>query len=378
MNDGDHPPIRIAYSLDSFEIGGTELNAVRLVERIDRRRFDVRFVCLTQRGPLVERVRALGIPIAQFPIPSLVGADAVRAGWRLREWLRRERIQVLHAHDIYSNIFAVPWARLAGVPAVIASRRWWTETIRREHVWMNRQSYRFAHRVLANSASVGELVVKEGVPPARVRVVTNFVDEEAFIPPPAAWVAEQRQALGIGAGDTVIGIVANFHAIKDHATLLRAVAALAPVHDRLRLVLVGDGAEAERLRALAGELAIADRVVFAGRRPQSPTMHWLFDLSVLSSRGEGFPNSIVEAMAAGRPVVATRVGGVPDAVDDGTTGLLVPPGSPDAMAQAIDRVLRTPSLASTLGGNATRVARERFHATPVINGLQRWYADLLS
>lgn len=369
--------LRIAFALDSFEIGGTELNAVRLAERLDRDRFDLRFACLTDRGPLLERVRAHGVPVERFPIPSLVGVGALRSGWHLAAWLRRERIQILHAHDIYSNIFAVPWGRLAGVPAVIASRRWWTETIRPEHSWLNRMGYRLAHRVLANSEAVGSLVVAEGVPREKVFVVPNFVEEAAFQPPPPGWVEEQRAALGLRAEDRVVGIIANFHAIKDHATLLRALAALGATHPRVKLVLVGDGSEGAPLRALAEALGVADRVVFAGRRPQSPTLHWLFDVSVLSSRGEGFPNSVVEAMAAGRPVVATRVGGIPDAVADEETGILVSPGDPAAMAGAIGRLLSEPALAGRMGERGALRARERFHGDAVLQVLERRYREML-
>ena len=156
--------IRVAYCLDSFDTGGTELNAVRTIEQIDRQRYDVSFICLSNRGALAERVRAAGVPIHEFPIRGLVSPSTMRTGLRLARFLRTQRIDVLHAHDIYSNIFAVPWARMAGVPLVIASRRWWHAVNRPVHLQMNRLTYRMAHRVLANSESVGRLVESRASP----------------------------------------------------------------------------------------------------------------------------------------------------------------------------------------------------------------------
>ncbi|MEO6445712.1 MAG: glycosyltransferase [Gemmatimonadaceae bacterium] len=365
--------LRVVYCLDSFDVGGTELNAIRTIEQIDRDQFDVSFVALSNRGSLAERVRAAGVPIHEFPIRSLVSPDTVRTGLRLARFLRAQRADVLHAHDIYSNIFAVPWARVAGVPLVIASRRWWHAVVRPIHLRMNRLTYRMAHRVLANSESVGRLVEEEGVPPGRVVVLPNFVEDYAFEPPAAEQLALWRRELGLGEGDEVVGIVANLHPVKDHASLLRAVALVAPRRPSLRLVLVGDGSERTALESLAGELGIGDRVRFAGRRPQRPTMHGLFDVSVLSSLGEGFPNSIVEAMAAGRPLVATAVGGVVDVVEHARTGLLVPPGVPAEMAAGIERLLSNPAEAGAMGRAGRERARTVFHADTVMARLADLY-----
>jgi glycosyltransferase involved in cell wall biosynthesis len=360
-------------ALDTFEVGGTELNAIRTAERLDRERVDVQFVCLAARGPLLNRVIEGGFRVTEFSIGSLVGARALREGARLRAFLRWEHTEVFHAHDIYTNIWGVPWARLAGVPLVIASRRWWLETNRAAHVWLNRWSYRCAHRVLANSPSVARLVTKEGVPATRALLVPNFVEDGAFTPPDPRIIEGWRSEFHLGADAEVVGIVANFHAIKDIGTLIRAIARLAPGRPRLRLVLVGDGAERQHLSDLAESLGLGPRVIFAGRRPPQPSVHWLFDVSALSSRGEGFPNAIVEAMAARRPVVATAVGGVPDAVDPTETGLLVPTGDDAAMARAIEQLLDDPIRARAMGERGALRARERFGEREVLHTLEAAY-----
>ena len=223
---------RVVFCIDNMQIGGTELNAVRTAELLDRTRFDVAVICVQRggaRGPLLARYEAAGIPVLSFPITKLYGFGALRQGMRLAALLRRQRADIFHAHDFYSNIFGVVWARLAGTPAVIASRRWWTWPPRRAQRIVNSVASRFAHRVLANSRAIAEMLHdSERFPRARIAVIPNFVDDRTL----AAFSPDQRASLlrqfGVPAGARVIGAVAGLNPIKDHATLLRAVALLSP------------------------------------------------------------------------------------------------------------------------------------------------------
>jgi glycosyltransferase involved in cell wall biosynthesis len=165
--------------------------------------------------------------------------------------------------------------------------------------------------------------------------------------------------------------------VKDHATLLQAAARLAPRWPELRVVLVGDGECRHALESVARTLGLERRVHFAGRLPNEPNLHHLFDVSVLCSVSEGFPNSIVEAMAAARPVVATNVGGVADAVTDGETGLLVPPSNPERLAATIDELLLDPARRRALGAAARERARSRYRAAAVVASLEALYDRLL-
>jgi glycosyltransferase involved in cell wall biosynthesis len=171
-------------------------------------------------------------------------------------------------------------------------------------------------------------------------------------------------------------MIANLNPVKDHATLLRAAARVLAVSPNIRFVLVGDGRERQALEEQAAAAGIADRVLFPGRLAHEPGMPGMFDVSVLSSREEGFPNFVVESMAAGRAVVATEVGGVPDAVVNGSTGLLVRPGDDKAMADALLRILADAALREQLGAAASRYAREHYHASVVLRALESLYVDL--
>ena len=371
-------PIRILYCIDNMQLGGTELNAIRTVERLDRRRFSVEVVCVRATGPLMERYAAAGIQVHSFPMASLWGVSAFRQGVRLIRLLREQKIEVVHSHDAYTSVYATLWARLAGVRGVIASRRsWHSPHLRGQMLRANRLAYRFAHAVIGNSPSVARLVETEGgVPSSRVVTIPNFLDPQAFDPIPAADRARLLAELGVPSEAFVVGIVARLAAVKDHGTLFQAIASLRDTIPNLHLVVVGDGPERERLEALATTLEIAPIVHFAGQRAQAPNLHGLFDVSVLCSTSEAFPNSILEAMAASRAVVATDVGGNPDAVREGRTGLLVPASDPARLAFALSRLYAEPGLREKLGAAARASAASGYSADSVLPQLEQLYQRL--
>jgi len=371
--------IRVLYCLDSFEIGGSELNAVRTAERLDFQRIELLVSTFRLDGPLRARYEALGVRIEHFPLPNLYGARALQQGVRFARFITDNGIDVVHAHDIYTNMFAIPWGRMTGRPGLLASRRWWSETPRESHKLANRLAYKFAHKVLANSPAIGTMLVEqEGVPRSRIVVVPNFVDDEAFEPPDEAWLRDLRARLKIPDSALVVGAVANLHPIKNYELLLAAAATLVGRWPTLHIVIVGEGQRRPELEALAAHLGLRERVVFAGLLPQYPSPHHLFDVSVLTSRGEGFPNSIIEAMAAGRPVVATAVGGVVDAFQDGVAGRMVPSGDREALANAIESYLRDPEARRAAGLAARREANERYHARRVLPLVHDLYVKLTS
>jgi glycosyltransferase involved in cell wall biosynthesis len=174
----------------------------------------------------------------------------------------------------------------------------------------------------------------------------------------------------------VVGIVARLSPIKDHRSLITAVALLAPEFPTLLLVLIGSGPNRSELEAFAAAEGVASIVRFAGMREPPPNLHSLFDVSVLCSLSEGFPNSVVEAMAAGRPVVGTAVGGVPDAVRNGENGTLVPVQDPPALAAALAPLLRDSELRRRMGAAGRQIAREEFSASTVLPRIATLYRAL--
>ena len=366
--------VRVAFCLDSFIIGGTELNAVRTAEALDPGRFELSIVHLRNDGPLRARYERLGVRMKHVPIPNLYSLRTVVQGMRLGRLLRRWKVDVVHSHDIYCNIFAVPWARLLSGCSIISSRRWWYEAPRPELVTANRWSYRFAHRVLANSSGVAQLLAREeGVAEEKIVEIPNFLTPEAFGDVEHNDRLAQLRAWGVPEGAFVVGIVARLSPVKNHALLLSA---MAQCDTRFHLVVVGDGPLRRELEALAEQLRIGSRVHFTGEVAAKCNLHQFFDASVLCSFSEGSPNSLLEAMAAARPVVATAVGGITDTVANGVTGILVPVDDPACLAEALRSLEATVVERARLGAASRELVRIKFAQELVIERLSMLYEQL--
>lgn len=364
----------MGYCLDSFAIGGTELNAVRTAEALDPDRFELSVFYLQNRGPLRFRYERLGVRMTHISIPNLYSLRTAAQGVRLARLLNRENVDVVHSHDIYCNIFVVPWARLLGRCSIIASRRWGNQASRPELATINRWSNLFAHRVLANSGAIAEVLARhDGVPRRKIVEIPNFVGPGAFeIVREVARLA-QRRAWGVPDDAFVVGIVARLSPVKNHDLLFRAMAQL---DSRFHLVLIGDGPCRDELGARAKALRIEARVHFAGEVISPYNLHQHFDVTVLCSLSEGFPNALIEAMAAARPVVATPVGGVTDALSHDITGLLVPLGDAAPLAEALRSLERDVSLRKRLGEAGRESARARFSQEAVMGKLAALYETL--
>ena len=366
--------IRIAYCIDSFDIGGTELNAVRTAEALDPERFELCVAHLHADGPLRIRYEKLGVRMMHFPIPNLYSLKTVRQGICFVRFLRDWGADITHTHDLYTNIFAVPWARSFSKCQVIASRRWWYDAPRPGLIPLNRWANRLSHRILANSGEVAKLLAREeGVPLDKIVEIPNFLAKTAFDRLDEASRIAQRQAWGVPDDAFAIGIVARLAPVKNHDLLLRALQQLGP---QFHLVLVGDGPSRSELVQLARQLNIENRVHFAGEVISPLNMHQFFDASVLCSLNEGFPNSVIEALAASRPVVATSVGGVPDVVADDVTGILIPLGDPTLLAGALRMLEADPLLRIRLGEAGLEAVRLKFHQEIVIGKFSALYETL--
>jgi glycosyltransferase involved in cell wall biosynthesis len=362
--------IRVAFCLDSFAIGGTELNAVRTAEALDPARIDLCVFHLHPGGPLRTRYERLGVPMTHVPIPNLYSPRTALQGMRLAGFLRRASIDVVHSHDIYCNIFVTPWASALTRSSIITSRRWGLQASRRGLATVNRWSSLLSDRVLANSSGVAGLLAREGVPREKIIEIPNFLAEDAFESVSEAARVAQRRAWGLPDGAFAVGIVARLSPVKNHALLLQAMARL---DRRFHLIAIGDGPSRKELEDLARRLRLEPRVHFTGEVVAPYNLHQFLDVSVLCSLSEGFPNSLIEAMAAARPVVATPVGGVTDAVTHGVTGILVPVDDPAPLADALQKLEADSRLRTQLGEAGRDAARRKFRKEVVIEKLSALY-----
>lgn len=370
------PRIRVVLFVSSFHIGGTERQAIATAKGLDRRRFDVRMACFHREGPL--QFELTDVPCEKFTLRSLYRPGTLAEMLRFARWLRRHRVDVLHAMNFYPNVFAVPAARLAGVPVVLASIRdqgdLWTPLQRRAQGL----TCRLAHRVVGNAEAVRRRLVGEGVDPSRIVVIPNGVRCDGRAPHRAVL----QQEFGVAPGVPVVGVVARLTPVKGVDHFIEAAALVAPKFPAARFVVVGgaqnaDPAYGRRLKRRASDLGLDGRIVFTGFRTDVQALLRGMTISVMPSLSEGLSNVILESMAAGLPVVATRTGGNPELVADGITGFLVPPADAGALAASIERLLARPRMASQFGEQARRRAVERFSLEAMVESTGSLYRELL-
>jgi glycosyltransferase involved in cell wall biosynthesis len=351
--------VPIAVWLSSFGAGGTERQMVHLIRGLDRDRFSVHAACFDARGQWLDAAGSSAVEIAEFPIRGFFRPNTWRQLRRYADWCRSRRIVAVITSDFYTNIFGLTGAALAGVPVRIGGRREIVTDKSTAKLVLQRAAYGLAHAVVANSSAAAARLRREGVPSRSIHIVSNGVDLPASAPRHRAII---RRAV----------CVANLRPEKGHDVLIDALAARPDLRN-LQVEFVGDGPCRPALEAHARARGIEQQVRFLGERHDVEERLADADLFVLASRTEALPNSVMEAMAAGLPVVACRIGGIPELVDDGATGLLVPPDDSDALAGAIARLVADPAFASALGTAARAAIAQRFSMPGMIVG----FTDIL-
>jgi len=347
--------IRVLYVVNDFVAGGAERHLIELWRRLDRGAFEVTIACFRREGSFAAEAGAVGWPIVDLGMNRRIyDAAGLRGLLRLVTLIREFRPDVVHGYLFGPNLFAAIAGRLCGVPAVVVAKRNVDAFESPRQVAVQWLAHRLATHVTAVSDAVAESSVALGVPRARITVIPNGVDVARFADRPA-----DRARLGINGGLPVIGSVGCLAARKDYGTMLEALALMRARGREVQAVLVGDGRDRLELEGKAQSLGLADRVRFLGERSDVETLLPAMDVFALSSREEGIPNALLEAMAAGRPAVATAVGGTPEVLTDGETGWLVPPGSPEALAAALEQAIGDPAEAARRGAAARSAAEQR-------------------
>ncbi len=375
------PLIRVAYVIGTLDVGGAESQLVTLARGLDPHRFVPSVYCLSDEGVLAGPLRDRGIPVHNLGMRGLHLARsplkaAVRVG-RLFSMLADARPDIVHGFLFHAYVAGALAGRWAGARAIVSSRRSLAnfKKDRRLYRAVERVANRVTDLVIANSEAVRlDAIRTEGLRADKVIVIYNGLQIERCAP--AASAALGRE-LDLEAAGPVVAVVANLIHYKAHDVLLDAWLEIRRDFPSATLLVAGDGPLRRTLEARARELAIAESVRFLGLRRDVPALLALADVVVQPSLEEGFCNAILEAMAAGKPVVATRVGGNPEAVVEGETGLLVPPGDAPALAGGLRVVLADAALRARLGDAARRRARERFDVEVMVRAYEQAYERLL-
>lgn len=379
---------RLLLVLSNGDLGGAQEIVVLLARFLDQNRYEVSVVC--PDSPSMERLSEIpGIKRFVMPFPTL---PSIATANHLASIIRSEHIQIIHTHLFHGDFYGWMATRLAPVPVLASTIQgvnffWELDPFpRRLTSWLFSKGYRGIYRSFDGIAACSE-AVKQAIAsrpglrvwPQRVRVIHNSVDVEQLRVSAGGSqgdTMESDRRKTQNTGERIVTVVANFAPFKGHTVFLEAVRRLLP-EVPVRCLLVGDGPNRRRVERKARSLGLTGVVEFLGYRRDVPRLLRTSDLVVLPSIWEPFGLAVVEAMVLGVPVVACGSGGTPEILIDGRTGLLAPPGDPEALANRMKRVLMDSELASRLTDQARVWAESRFNAQGMVSAYQQWYEELI-
>jgi sugar transferase (PEP-CTERM/EpsH1 system associated) len=355
-------------------IGGTEVLVDRLVRRLADR-FEFVIACLDQVGELGEQLKRDGFEIIEFNRRPGFDWSCVR---RLAKRFQAGGVQAVHAHQYTPFAYAAATRLLGYRPRLVFTEhgRFFPDLSSTKRRWFNRVLTSRRDRLIAVGEAVRQALIRnEGMSAAQIEIIHNGVEQS-----PARLSDEERVALrtelGAANDDLLVIQVARLDTIKDHATALKAFGLAAAQRPQLRLAIVGDGPERGSIERQIAASAFADRISLVGQRRDVPRLLAAADVFLLTSLSEGIPVTVIEAMIAGLPIIATQVGGVPEVVD-GAVGMLAPAGDAERIAAAIVKLSDDGNLRQNLGESGRRRVAERFSEDEMVRRYDRVYAEVL-
>ena len=326
---------KIVHILPFLDFGGVQTHRLTIAKYIDRDRDDIRMCCLSGYGAIAKEIEEIGIPVRSFEVNPRIPNP--RAIYRIYKYLRREKPDIVHTAVIEANFHGVLASYLAQVAVIIAEEVGVPADRGKRGRFMNRLIVHLSDRIVTKANAVRDyLIEQENIPSTKISVIYNPVDKSLF----ERYLGDEEPPNFIDRDDAiVIGTVGRLSSEKGHIYLLKAFQLVLKEMENLELIVVGDGTLKEYLVRFSQDGEFYDKVIFTGLRRDVPKLLNAMDIFVLPSLTEGLPNALLEAMCSGLPVVASKVGGVPEVVDDGINGFLVEPKDTEALADAILRVI---------------------------------------
>ncbi len=367
-------PVPLIHFITELSIGGAQMALLRLLTALDRNLFAPAVVCLYNGdGVIAKNIRALGVPVIDLGMTHKYRLDAFI---RLYQMLRREHPAIIHTWMFHANLPGRVVGCLAGVPIIISSERTMGQEGRLRRV-LNRGTVSLSDCVICVSQRVADYAAQTiELPQTKLFVIPNGVDLTDFASMPAQ--EQVRAAFRLPAQALIIGAIGRPRPVKGYGILLDAFSRVAAAHPNAHLVFVGQGPGRPALIAQANRLGFSTRLTFIDDQISIARILPALDLLALPSLWEGMPNVALEAMAASLPVVATTVGGTPEVVVDGETGLLVPPRDPDALAKAILHLLGDPGLRLRMGQAGRERVEKHFAISETVRKTEALYQKLLA
>ncbi len=367
--------LKVIHLVEDMKIGGAERVIADVAEGLDRNRYDVRVWCITRGGDTADELTEKGIAVKILGISSYHNPLKIL---KLKRLLREAAPDIVHTHGYFASVIGRLSAQKAGVPVILTHVHSTYWDYKKRHVLMERKLSRFTHKIICCSKAVENFVRDfEKIGNEKTAVIYNGVEEERFCQ--RENTLSIRAEFGIDENAPIIGTVSSLTPPKGHEYLVQAASLVKEEFPSAKFLIVGDGPLRTKLEDLAKNLNIHPDILFTGTRKDVPKILSVMDVFVLpSSFREGLGIAIIEAMAAEKPVVATDIGGIPEAVQQGKTGFLVPPGDPGALAQAVIELLRNPEKAREMGKKGHIRFKEKFTRKHMLSEIDALYQSLTS
>jgi len=368
--------VNILFIINGLGIGGAERNLYEYVKHLDRRRYHPRVCSVGQGGPLKEDFEKLDVEVVVFPKKHKFDFTLI---YKVARYIRKSKVDIVVTILFYADVIGSIAAKLAKVPVIIC---WAAGSTPRgsknsglRHIYSYRIIRYFFDKIVSVSEGTRRFLIKErNIPPNLLTVIHYGVDVEKY---KIMNLDQKRRELGVDGRDFVIGVVARLTKQKGHIYLIEAAKEIVKKYPNSKFLLVGDGPLRVMLEKKVAEYNLRDNFIFLGFRDDVNQLLNVMDIFVLPSLWEGLPNVILEAMACGKPVVATAVDGTPEAVIDNETGILVPPKDPQALEEAIVRLLSNSSEMRRLGENSRKRIEEFFSINYQASRFEELYTQLL-
>jgi glycosyltransferase involved in cell wall biosynthesis len=369
--------IKLLFIIHSLDVGGAEGQLYELVTRLDKKRYEPAVCSLTGNGPYVARLRKQGVPVLLLA-PRLRNVPTKLK--KLFDFMRQERFDIVQNVMFTAGVFGTLVARCCNVPVVVNSVR----SLGFLHFHYRRPIKRFLYKmsdcVIANSELMKSHLIRRRIAPeSKIRTIYNGVDIERFSNDKQDQNTTLRNALGIKTDNfPLVGMVASLSPVKNHQCLLKAIPSILEEFPRAAFLLIGDGSLKESLQKSAESRGIERSIFFLGERKDIPDLFKLVDFSVLCSFREGFSNVVLESMACGTPVIATNVGGNPEAVIDESTGFLFEADDHQNLAAKMILLAKNQNLRQQMGLAARKRVEDFFNTKYMVKIYEDLYQSLLA
>lgn len=367
--------IKILFVIDKLEVGGTEKQLVETIQRLNKEKFELflRYLAHSQ-SPLFDLLEQSGkVRTFVLNVRSTYSLRALIAVYRLVQFIRSEKIDIVQGYFLKAKFLGMIAGKLAG-KRTISCMRDLGMAINYKSLPPLIIANLCTDRFLVNSESIKNYLIKnQKINPKKIDVIMNGVDLNRFRPSANEDKKKYKKDLGIDTDHLVVGVISNLKPEKGLEHFIRAAALASEVNSKVRFVIVGKGPLEDELRQIAGDLRVQDKILFAGGSDDVRKFLFAFDIGVLCSVSEGFSNAILEYMAAGLPVIATKVGGNMEQVQDGITGILVSPSDPQSLANAVIKLANDQELRNKIGADSLSYCRNHFGMDRMIQRLEEYY-----